>query len=139
MSTFKRWTGSSWVDPTNVRRWSGSSWVNVGFVRRWSGSAWVDVYPTYVDISVSVSPTSYQSATIGSRNFTASVSGGDGSHTYSWSISNPTNFSLANASSQTCNVSWSSSNAGSCTVTCVVNDGTSSDSANASITIGQIQ
>lgn len=92
---------------------------------------------SYTAISVSVAP-SYQSFSVAtSTTLTATVTGGNGSHSYNWSRNN-TNFNISpNGSS--CNVSWGTSNAGTCIITCVVNDGQTNDSATATVYVGIIE
>lgn len=41
---FKRFDGSSWVDPGSIKRWTGSAWEGVQTVKRWSGVAWDTVW-----------------------------------------------------------------------------------------------
>jgi len=89
--TFKRFDGSNFVDPANVRRWDGSAWVDAGFARRWDGSAWQNVWPLYVALGVTVAPPSYFEETANNSgpytpSFTATVTGGNGSHTFTWGI-----------------------------------------------------
>jgi hypothetical protein len=86
---YKRKTGGTFVDVTNIRRRAGGAWVGVQQVRRRVAGAWVTVWTSLTVSTTTVSriwtnsPASNSPAT---RTFstTASVtaSGGDGS--YSW-------------------------------------------------------
>lgn len=136
---FRRFDGT-WQDAANVRRFDGSNWVEATFARRWDGGAWVDVWPTYTAIGVTVAPPEYLDITNNNtgpyfQSFTATVTGGNGGHTFVWGI---TGTGLSITSGQgTATVQVQIDNGTnltrSGTLTVTVDDGTSSDAENVSI------
>lgn len=131
---------------SQVRRWSGSAWVDVGFARRWTGSAWEEFWPAYTPISASINPGIYNNSvnnntgptTVG---FDAIVTGGDGTETYSWTLSSviPSGSVTITAGGSTDSVTVQFADGAnltrSATLNLTVDDGISSDSASASISL----
>lgn len=144
--TARRYNGSSYTDLSHFRRWSGSAWVDATFARRWDGSQWVAFWPTYTPISVSISPSSYNnnvSSNSGpvSTGFNAVVTGGNGSPTYSWTLTgvNPAGTVSITAGASTGTVTVQFDNGTdierSATLNLAVDDGTSNDSTSIPITV----
>lgn len=143
--TARRYDGSSWQDLSHFRRWSGSAWTDATFARRWDGSQWVEFWPTYTNISASLSPTLYNNTASNSTGpvdvgFTCSVTGGDGGHTFTWSVTNLIGAGWSIVSGQgTSSVTVRCINGSNTqftgTLSCVVSDGTSSDTPSASLSL----
>lgn len=144
--TAKRYDGASWQDLSHFRRWNGSSWTDATFARRWSGSAWEEFWPAYTPISASIDPGTYNNTVINNTGpivvaFDALVTGGDGTETYSWTLSSvvPSGTVSITAGASTDSVTVSFDNGSdlfrSATLNLTVDDGTSSDSASASINV----
>lgn len=129
-----------------MRRWTGSAWTDVASAKRWDGSQWVEFWPTYTNISATIDPATYSNS-VGNNTgpvsvgFDAIVTGGNGSETYSWSLSsvNPagtvTITSGAATSSVTVQFADGADLVRSATLNLTVDDGVSSDTPSASISL----
>lgn len=141
---FRRRSGTSWIDVSNIRRRSGSSWVTIDTVRRRSGTSWITVYSSYTAPSGSISqlhgeyvdpymPFPVPNSMTITANPRANVSGGTGGpYTYAWSITSGPAAIGSGASSQQCSISALVLNHGYTTggIRCVVGDGISSVTLN---------
>lgn len=136
---FRRFDGT-WQDMGEVRRYDGSNWIGADFVRRWDGGAWVDAWVSYVAIGVTVAPAFYQDETANNTgpytpSFTATVTNGDGGHTFAWGVTGTGLSIISGQGTATAQIEIANganlTRTGTLTVT--VDDGTSSDVANVSI------
>ena len=144
---FRRRSGSSWVNVSNIRRRSGNSWVTIDTVRRRSGSSWITVYSSYTAPSGSITPILAEHRDITNPRPPASfqvtgsgrvnVSGGTGNYTYKWSIVSGGGSIDGSTTGYGVNVTAFVPNHGfvSGVVRCVVNDGVSSVTINGNYTL----
>ncbi|MGQ5253979.1 hypothetical protein ACULMA_17340 [Xanthomonas arboricola pv. corylina] len=136
--------GGGYRQPSMVRlRWGGG-WINPAAVRlRWGGG-WVTIYTAYTPISGSASGSTAQYNNGNSRSpmsrqlsarATAYGTNGNGNYSYSWSVVSTSGVSnvTIGAAGNYCDVSVTATlnNYGSVTVQCVISDGQSSTTVQA--------
>lgn len=135
----------SWKDIVGVEVRPAGTWKAVTKIEVKVGGVWKEVWPNYTPISVAIDPASYYntvSNNTGPYNigFTANVTGGNGSETYTWTVTNTLGTGWSILSGQgTDNVQLECANGSdqeyTATLQVAVDDGTSSDTDSFSITI----
>lgn len=137
--------GGVWQDIDSCSVRVGGTWRTVDNIHIRVGGTWRQVWSGYTAISASISPAGYSNTVSNntgpySVGFTCNVSGGDGSHTYTWSVNNTSGSGWSLSSGQgTSSIVVNAANGFDAyyeaTVSCLVSDGTSSDTPSVSVDI----
>lgn len=129
--------GGTWQDIDSCGVRVSGTWRTVDSMHIRVGGTWREVWPGYTNISASISPSGYTNTVAVntgpySIGFSAIVTGGDGTETYTWTVTNTQGSAWSIASGQgTDSVIVQCADGFNeeflATLECLVSDGTSSD------------
>ena len=131
--------GGVWKDIASASARVSGAWKDVSGIYVKVSGAWQEAWSAYTAITATVTPSSYTDNSAANDSgpydigFSCAVTGGNGSETYTWSVSpdNPGDLSILSGEgtdSVTIRIADGNNQIVSGTVECLVSDGVSSDS-----------